>query len=332
MFIVINLFLLGFYYLNTLVLIPKYLFSKKWLLYIVFVSVSFAAFIYLPREITFAINGTNAETIQAEMRQGFKQKANKMSADTTFSKKESRELKRKPSNGTFRYFPGSFLVFLLVFTIGICATVIEKWLLAEYTKEKIEHEKISTELSFLKTQVNPHFFFNTLNNIYSLAVVQSDKTPKAILKLSSIMRYILTETQTDQVPLENEVEFIKNYIDLQLVRLTDKVNVQLNVNGNLHDKSVAPLLFIPFIENAFKYGVSTKENSKIEIELLAEEKSITLHVKNTIVHKENNMDTTGIGINNVKRRLALSYPNKHTLFVEENQQEFIVHLTIETEI
>ena len=116
------------------------------------------------------------------------------------------------------------------------------------------------------------------------------------------------------------------------MRLTDKVNVQLNVNGNLHDKSVAPLLFIPFIENAFKYGVSTKENSKIEIELLAEEKSITLHVKNTIVHKENNMDTTGIGINNVKRRLALSYPNKHTLFVEENQQEFIVHLTIETEI
>ena len=331
-FIVINLFLLGFYYLNTLVLIPKYLFSKKWLLYIVFVSVSFAAFIYLPREITFAINGTNAETIQAEMRQGFKQKANKMSADTTFSKKESRELKRKPSNGTFRYFPGSFLVFLLVFTIGICATVIEKWLLAEHTKEKIEHEKISTELSFLKTQVNPHFFFNTLNNIYSLAVVQSDKTPKAILKLSSIMRYILTETQTDQVPLENEVEFIKNYIDLQLVRLTDKVNVQLNVNGNLHDKSVAPLLFIPFIENAFKYGVSTKENSNIEIELLAEEKSVTLHVKNTIVHKENSMDTTGIGINNVKRRLALSYPNKHTLFVEENQQEFIVHLTIETEI
>ncbi len=327
-FIVINLFLLGFYYLNTLVLIPKFLFAKKWFFYIAFVSIAFTAFIYLPREITYLINGTNAETIRAEKIQGFKQKIEK-EADSLNNNLNNKNVKHKPSNVAFRYFPGSFVVFLLILTIGICASVIEQWLIAEQTKERIEHEKINTELSFLKSQVNPHFFFNTLNNIYSLAVVQSDKTPKAVLKLSSIMRYILTETQTDHVALENEVNFIHDYIDLQLIRLTDKVQVNFDVQGTLNNKTITPLLFIPFVENAFKYGVSTKDNSTITIQLLAQEKSVELKVTNTIVQKESNLDTTGIGINNVKRRLDLLYPNKHQLIVQEKNQQFFVHLTIE---
>ena len=327
-FIVINLFLLGFYYLNTLILIPKFLFAKKWLLYIAFVSIAFTAFIYLPREITYLINGTNAETIRAEKIQGFKQKIEK-EADSLNNNLNNKNVKRKASNVAFRYFPGSFVVFLLILTIGICASVIEQWLIAEQTKERIEHEKIHTELSFLKSQVNPHFFFNTLNNIYSLAVVQSDKTPKAVLKLSSIMRYILTETQTDYVALENEVNFIHDYIDLQLIRLTDKVQVNFDVQGSVNNKTITPLLFIPFVENAFKYGVSTKDNSTITIQLLAQEKSVELKVTNTIVQKESNLDTTGIGINNVKRRLDLLYPNKHQLIVQEKDQQFFVYLTIE---
>jgi LytS/YehU family sensor histidine kinase len=149
------------------------------------------------------------------------------------------------------------------------------------------------------------------------------------MKLSSIMRYILTETQTDKVPLENEIDFIKNYIDLQLVRLTDKVKVNFNVSGDTMHKNIAPLLFIPFVENAFKYGVSTKDNSEIDIQLIATGNTIEMDVTNTIVHKANSMDTTGIGINNVKRRLILSYPDKHTLYVSDNNNTFKVHLVID---
>ena len=200
---------------------------------------------------------------------------------------------------------------------------------AERTKKDIETEKLNTELSFLKSQVNPHFFFNTLNNIYSLAVVQSDQTAPAVMKLSSIMRYILTETQTNLVPLQNEVDFITNFIDLQLVRLTDKVQVIFNADGDIDNKQIAPLLFIPFVENAFKYGVSTKEKTAINITLVTKENNVAFTVTNTIVKADKGIiETTGIGINNVKRRLELLYPGKHTLQVSEENNQFIVHLDI----
>jgi two-component system LytT family sensor kinase len=332
LFVTINAFLLVFYYLNTLVLIPEFLFKKKWLFYLVSIAACFALFIYAPREITHVITGNSEEEIREEIRQEFRQRKNDFKENKDSIAKFSepkKDNKRKSPKNEFRYFPGSFVVFLLVLTIGICITSVQQWLRVEYTKEKIEHEKLNTELSFLKTQVNPHFFFNTLNNIYSLAVVQSDKTASAVMKLSSIMRYILTETQTDKVPLENEIDFIKNYIDLQLVRLTDKVKVNFNVSGDTMHKNIAPLLFIPFVENAFKYGVSTKDNSEIDIQLIATGNTIEMDVTNTIVHKANSMDTTGIGINNVKRRLILSYPDKHTLYVSDNNNTFKVHLVID---
>jgi two-component system LytT family sensor kinase len=162
------------------------------------------------------------------------------------------------------------VLFLLIFTVGTCISVIQRWLKTEQNRKTTENEKLNTELSFLKSQVNPHFFFNTLNNIYSLAVVRSEKTAPAVMKLSAIMRYILTETQRDLVPLSNEVDFIHNFIDLQKVRLTDKVILNFSAKGNADNLLVAPLLFIPFVENAFKYGVSTKESSNINIEIKTE--------------------------------------------------------------
>lgn len=327
--IVTNLFLFAFYYLNTQLLIPNFLFKKKWAIYIISISVCFTAFIYTPKEITNLVNATTEDEIRDQIRQEYKQRNYNNINDSSQVKSKIKEPKRKPQNNALRYFPGSFVVFLLVLTIGICISVFQQWLIAERTKEKIELEKINTELSFLKTQVNPHFFFNTLNNIYSLAVVQSDKTASAVLKLSAIMRYILTETQTDKVPLENEINFIKNYIDLQLVRLTDKVQVNFSITGDTTNKSIAPLLFIPFVENAFKYGISTKENSTINIELIASHNLVELKVANTIINKEaKEEDTTGIGINNVKRRLALSYNDKHTLIVSDNNNTFTVNLQI----
>jgi sensor histidine kinase YesM len=227
--------------------------------------------------------------------------------------------------------PITYVFFLLVFTIGTSVSLTQQWLKTEQTKKNIETEKLSTELSFLKTQINPHFFFNTLNNIYSLAIIQSDKTATAVLKLSSIMRYILTETKTDHVPLENEVSFLKNFIDLQLVRLTDKVTVHFEADNINPATQVAPLLFIAFVENAFKYGVSTKEPTSIHISLSNTHNTIRFTVQNNIVKTENALhETTGIGINNVKRRLDLLYPGKHNLQVTDTGEVFTVLLEIVT--
>lgn len=342
-FIVINAFLMCFYYFNTQILIPQLLFKKKWLLYIISIIACFVSFFYVPREITHIILGNEEETFRMEMKQRRNELAKISSKQQTTTqdsttqqdsanhppKHERNTFRRGNNGGGIHYFPGSYAVFILVFTVGTCISVMQQWLKAERTKKDIETEKLNTELSFLKSQVNPHFFFNTLNNIYSLAVVQSDQTAPAVMKLSSIMRYILTETQTNLVPLQNEVDFITNFIDLQLVRLTDKVQVIFNADGDIDNKQIAPLLFIPFVENAFKYGVSTKEKTAINIILVTKEDKVAFTVTNTIVKADKGIiETTGIGINNVKRRLELLYPGKHTLQVLEENNHFIVHLDI----
>jgi hypothetical protein len=327
--IVINTLLVGFYYLNTLVLIPKFLFKKKWLLYFSLVLIYLFVFEKFSRPIAHVINGTTEQSIRQELKEEYKQRlAESFEKDT--SEVKSTDLKLKPYNTVpLKYFPRSFIVFLLICTIGICISVIQLWLDTERIKDKVENEKTTTELSFLKSQVNPHFFFNTLNNIYSLAVIQSNKTADAVLKLSHIMRYILTETQTDFVALENEINFIQNYIDLQSVRLTDKVSVSFKIDGYIQDKKIAPLLFIPFVENAFKYGVSTKEKTEIKIHLAVKENKVKFSVTNTIVQHENKIhETTGIGIQNVKRRLTLLYPDKYDLKIETVENYFLANLEI----
>jgi two-component system LytT family sensor kinase len=320
-----GIFLVAFYYFNTLVLLPKLLFQKRWLWYAVSIVACLVIFMYVPREIANLIVPPEDFSFKME---AFKQK--EQIVDTL------KQWKMRPRYGggmrgssRFIFFPGSNALFFLVFLISTCISVIQQWLKSEETKKEVETEKLNTELSFLKSQVNPHFFFNTLNNIYSLAVVGSEKTAPAIMKLSAIMRYILTDTQSDTVPLENEVNFINNFIDLQRVRLTDKVVVAFITEGTIANQQIAPLLFIPFVENAFKYGVSTKENSVISITIKATETAVNLYTTNTIVKADNGiLDTTGIGINNVKRRLDLLYPDKHNLVIANDGNQFFVTLDI----
>lgn len=314
-----NMFLVFFYYLNTLVLIPRFLVKEKWFWYVFSIAASLIFFLYVPRQI-----------------------ANLIAEPEAFNP-QNREFIRNPAYVGKPHFPGMMrhsrpvadpyntVLFLLIFTVGTCISVIQRWLKTEQNRKETENEKLNTELSFLKSQVNPHFFFNTLNNIYSLAVVRSEKTAPAVMKLSSIMRYILTETQRDLVPLRNEVDFIHNFIELQQVRLTDKVLVHFSAQGDIDTLLVAPLLFIPFVENAFKYGVSTKESSNITIEIKTDGNKIIFYGRNYMVGSENNlMENTGIGINNVKRRLELMYPGKHHLTTSEKENYYTVHLEIET--
>ena len=311
-----NLFLVLFYYLNTQLLIPALLVKEKWLLYIFSIIACLFLFLYIPRIIaTLLVPPENFNpTVSA-----LNNKLNHLN--------RSRPRFRRKGGTTFF----NMAIFLLVFTVGTCINVVQRWLEIEQNRKETENEKLNTELSFLKSQINPHFFFNTLNNIYSLAITNSEKTAPAVMKLSSIMRYILTETEQSRVSLEKEISFLNNYIDLQQVRLTDKVEVVFNIKGEAGSILIAPLILIPFVENAFKYGVSTKENTKINIELEIAANKIHFSVSNFIVQTENNLtENTGIGINNVKRRLQLLYPERHQLITRQEQGFYYADLYIQT--
>lgn len=315
-----NVFLVLFYYLNTLLLIPRFLVKEKWFLYILSIIVCLVVFLYAPKQVALLI--AEPEPFNPNNREFIRNPAFKGKPRFTGYMRRQRPVAD----------PYNTVLFLLIFTVGTCISVIQRWLQTEQNRKETENEKLNTELSFLKSQVNPHFFFNTLNNIYSLAVVRSDKTAPAVMKLSSIMRYILTETQRDLVPLQNEVDFTNNFIDLQKVRLTDKVTLDFSTEGPTDNLLVAPLLFIPFVENAFKYGVSTKEASTIGIRIRTGGNTIYFSAVNYIVPSENNLtENTGIGINNVKRRLELMYPGKHQLTSFEKDNYYHVYLEIETQ-
>lgn len=305
-----NVYLVIFYYFNTQYLIPKLLMREKWGLYIFSIISALLIFLFLPKYI--------AGLIAKPEIHAFINKYN-------LNEPPRPRIRRRSTIETY-----NTAIFFLVFTVGTCIAVIQRWLITEETRKEAESQKLNTELSFLKSQINPHFFFNTLNNIYSLAIIRSEKTAPAVMKLSSIMRYILTETTQDFVALQNEVDFIHNYIELQQVRLTDKTTVTFEAKGNIENKLIAPLIFIPFVENGFKYGISTKQSSLILINLETSDNSILFEVSNYIIPSENNMlENTGIGINNVKRRLELMYPNKHKLTQTIRDNHYYVHLEIQ---
>lgn len=200
--------------------------------------------------------------------------------------------------------------------------------------EKAEKEKIATELMFLKSQINPHFLFNTLNSIYSLSVNQSKMSSESILILSHLMRYMLYEAKVERIELRREVEYLENYIALQKLRISTKKNVdiQLNITGTIDEQKIAPMLLISFIENSFKHGISYKHHSYICIDLKIERDTVTLDVVNSVHHNEaNNVEAdefSGIGIANVNRRLNLLYPSSHELNTISESDKYRVHLEL----
>ena len=301
MFFCMNVYLIIFYYLNTHIIIPQLLAKKRWIYYSLAVIACLIIFIYIPKFFEDALNAENPNRIK--------------------------KMGRKRHQ--LYPFTGGTAVFFLVFTVSTCIKVIQQWLSAEQRQKLIETEKLNTELSFLKSQINPHFLFNTLNNIYSLAVVKSDATAPAVMKLSSIMRYVLSDTRQHLVPLEKEIEFIQHYIDLQKVRLTDKIKINLAVTGDPEGQQIAPLLFIPFVENAFKYGISTREDSEINISINIKPGEIEFKTDNRILAIETDIEKkNGIGLKNTRRRLEILYADKHSLKINRKDGHFYVHLKI----
>lgn len=207
-------------------------------------------------------------------------------------------------------------------------TLLEELFTTRKNKQLAENERSRAELSTLKAQINPHFLFNTLNSIYSLALEKSDRTADAIVKLSGLMRYVLTESDIEFTSMATEIEYINRYIELQKLRISDKTTVMFDAGGDFQHHKIAPLLFTPFVENAFKYGVSTREDSVIKIMIKEEGRGILFRVENRIVDSVVG-DSTKRGIENVRQRLQLLYPGNHSLEIDKPDGNFVVNLKIE---
>ena len=213
--------------------------------------------------------------------------------------------------------------------LGAMIYFIRKWTEQRRINEELMKEKVEAELSLLKSQVQPHFIFNTLNSIYSMAIRKSDNTANAILQLSGLMRYSLLDAKSDLVYLRDEFTYINDYIALQRSRLGNSIQLEFSEEGDCADLQIAPLLIIPFIENAFKHGVNAEENSSIFIRLLIRQQVLDVEVKNNKVQlHDQHIEKSGLGIENTQKRLELIYPSKHQLKITDLPDTFSVHLSI----
>jgi len=191
-----------------------------------------------------------------------------------------------------------------------------------------KQEQITTELQLLKAQVHPHFLFNTLNNIYSFSLERSPKTPDLILKLSSLLSYMLTDCKTEEVRLEKEIEIMKNYIDLERERYGNKIDITWNVEGKIKDTFIAPLLLLPFLENAFKHGASEQiEKSWLSVDISVKRDVLRCKITNS-KNEYVPYSQKGIGIANVKKRLELIYPGNYELSLNDEGRFFVVALLV----
>jgi two-component system LytT family sensor kinase len=210
----------------------------------------------------------------------------------------------------------SLFLFLVVMALSLAIRIIRQLQLTEKRAVRAEADKVSAELSFLKAQINPHFLFNTLNNIYTLAVIKDDNAPDSIMKLSNIMRYVTDDSALDFVSLKDEVDCITDYIALQKLRLGEKTGVQFEVSGDIAKQKIAPLILMTFIENVFKYGVSKREASTIKIQIEAAPGRINFHSHNRAFNNGKNNNRVGIGLSNTRKRLEHLYPGKHELSIK----------------
>lgn len=219
----------------------------------------------------------------------------------------------------------------------VALAIVAKWFKFWYKEQKnnqlLSEEKLQAELKFLKAQIHPHFLFNTLNNLYALTLKSSKEAPEVVLKLSDLLNYMLYECSADKVSLEKEVKLVEDYIALEKIRYGDRLSVNFNSSSEINGVKIAPLMILPFVENAFKHGVSEElDESWISIDLSKKEESLTLKVENSKSIQNEQDDRfeykQGIGLKNVKRRLEILYPGAYSLDIHESSESFLVVLKL----
>jgi len=212
-------------------------------------------------------------------------------------------------------------VYLVVLFLALLLKIRERL-------KQTEKEKLQAELSYLKAQINPHFLFNILNGIYSLTIERSDKAPGAVIKLSEMMRYVLDESGNELVTLQQELKYIRNYIALQESRFGPTIRLSYHIDESPPHWKIAPLILIPFIENAFKHGINPEEDSDIHIRITIPGEELHLEVTNKKVNINHFEKHSGMGIANAKKRLQLLYPGEHALRIEDNKDDFKVFVSL----
>jgi sensor histidine kinase YesM len=304
------IFFIILFYTNTRFLVPKYLINREYIKYVIFV-VFCISFILFCSYLIFPFK--KAPLI------------------------ENVPNHRLPNLEIVRFQQIISLLFPLFFILLV--STLYQLLISKYQSEKKqkekENEQLKTELSFLRSQISPHFIFNALNSSIILVRKQSEKAEESLIKLASLMRYMLYESDNEKITVSDEVEYIDNYIDLQLIRFEKSVSISkdINVDEILNDEFIESMLLIPFIENAFKHGTLVLKEAKIEIILYNQDDKLILITKNkfnnrlkeSITKQKNN----GIGLSNVKRRLELLYPSNHILKIETIEDLFTVYLSID---
>lgn len=300
--VLIGLVNISLFYLNYLLFIPQFLNRKKYSFYIFAVVVTIVGYglakygvaLMFKEEVLMhkGMNGAKRETL------------------------------------TFLQF---FISSLFTSTIFVLLSILLKfsvdWFLNERIQRDLENQRLTAELAFLKSQINPHFLFNSLNSIYSLAYQHSENTPGAILKLSEIMRYMLYECNDNKVDLAKELQYLQNYIDLQKIRFGNKAYIDFKVDGVIADQQIVPLLLIAFIENAFKHGIANDAASPIIFFINVNKEHLQFYIQNK-KHANNRDAVGGIGLNNVKRRLDLLYPGKYNLDIRDENDTYTCELSL----
>ena len=225
-----------------------------------------------------------------------------------------------------------FLTNLLVLLASTIFKIVFDWLQHQREKKELQTQTMRSELRFLRSQINPHFLFNTLNNLYALTLKKSDQAPEIVLKLSEIMRYMLYECNEKRVPLNKEINYIRNYLALEELRQGKNVEIRFHLEGNPDDRKIAPLMFTPFLENSFKHGLNVSiTEGYVDIILRVLEDKVQFVVENSkpeTIPQPDSRPSGGIGLANVKRRLNLIYPDQYKLRIKDMPQAYRVELEI----
>jgi hypothetical protein len=222
---------------------------------------------------------------------------------------------------------GIFIFFMMI-GLGSAIQAIKQWRVTEKRAILAEAQKVTAELSFLKAQINPHFLYNTLNNIYTLCIIGSENAAESVMKLSKIMRYITDESEAEFVALQDEIDCLSNFVSLQRLRLGQMVTLNYNVVGNPINRRIMPLAFMTFIENTFKYGLSNHLKSAIDISIEIKENKIMLVTRNGIFKTAEANERKGVGIENTRKRLNHTYSNNYSLTISSKDGCFSVLLVI----
>ncbi|WP_120180198.1 sensor histidine kinase [Pelobium manganitolerans] len=286
-----NLLLIGIFYVNAYYLFPVVFKRKNWLLYVVLVIATLVVAYFISKYVETDV----------------------------FPPK--RRWKRS-------FFPDLF-GYLFIVGISCSYRIVVDYLKNQKLAKEKENENLKTELSFLRSQVSPHFMFNVLNNLVSLARKKSDKMEPALLQLSTLLRYMLYEGNDSRITIAQEISYLQGYINLQKLRFGDDVEVQFSATGETGDFVLEPMILIPFVENAFKHGMGTVERPKIKIDLTVKGKVLTFEVVNDVAPETDTKDKShGIGLANTKRRLELLYGQNQELQITKSERTYRVYLKI----